>query len=149
MPWTDCGLMAALSTEVYRWRGARALPVQLVLHFNRWSTRGWANLWRKAGLEAHWCQGDVAYHEVTGVIDATGALSLWDALGRFWIPIPNSTTYEGIVAIRLCEQAGVRQIARVKGQLLRPGSWYILSDISDVHERMVERGRELRSRRAG
>ena len=124
MRYTDCGLMAALSTEVYRWRGTFAAPVQLVLKFNGWSTLGWANLWRTAALPAHWCDGDYAYHEVTGVAGRGGELRLWDALGRFWMPAPVHETYEGIVALRI--DGDPQRIARIGGQRLRSGRWYAL-----------------------
>ncbi len=129
IPWmhtTDCGLMAALSTEIYRWRGVCAVTVQVVLKFNPWSTLGWANLWRAAGLSAHWCNGDYAYHELTGVLDRNGELLLWDALGRFWMPLPSYETYEGIVALRISEVNGISRIARIQGRKLGSGIWYSL-----------------------
>lgn len=108
MPYHDCGLMAALSTEVYRLRGYRVLPAQLVLHFNSQSTRGWTGLWRSAGLTPHWCDGEFAYHEGTAVVGKDNELHIWDALGRFWLPMRNRLSYEGIFALRLISEPNVK-----------------------------------------
>lgn len=125
MPHHDCGLMAALSTEIYRLRGYRVLPAQLVLHFNHQSTRGWTGLWQSAGLTPHWCEGDFAYHEGTAVLDKHHELHIWDALGRFWLPIRESLSYEGIVAFRLISGSAVRlPLPSVKSDQINPNHWY-------------------------
>lgn len=129
MPYHDCGLMAALSTEIYRLRGYRVMPAQLVLHFNSQSTRGWTGLWRSAGLTPHWCDGEFAYHEGTAVVDKDNELHIWDALGRFWLPIRESLSYEGIVAFRLISDPAVEiPLPTMKSCQVTPDHWYSVRD---------------------
>lgn len=128
MPYTDCGLMAALSTAVFQWRGLTALPVQLILHFNPESARGWGNLWDRAGLGAHWCAPAHAYHEVTGVIDERGFIRFWDALGRFWLPVSGQVSYENIAALRLCAPPETPRLARIGDKTIISDRWYAVPD---------------------
>lgn len=129
MPFTDCGLMAALSTAVYRWRGFTALPVQVILLFNRESAQGWANLWTRVGLPAHWCSDHFAYHELTGVVDEIGRMRLWDALGRFWLPVTGRAVYENIVALRACSEGPIRHLVRLGDTAIISGRWYALPNL--------------------
>jgi hypothetical protein len=131
MPYVDCGAMAALSTAVMQWRGTTALPTQLVLRFTRESVSGWLALWQACGLAVHWCDGIFAYHEATGVLDASGELRIWDPLGRFWLPVRPRPGYEGIVALRLCSDAPAHRLAVVAGRRIRSGIWYVVAGAFD------------------
>lgn len=129
MPVTDCGLMAALSTQVFRWRGQAVAPVQLILSFNLESTAGWVSLWRAAGEDTSWCSGQFAYHEGTAVIDESGELRIWDPLGRFWLPVREELHYEGIVALQLCADTRVEYLTWLNGQRVRMDRWYMVEKI--------------------
>lgn len=133
----DCGLMAALSTEILQWRGWRAFPAQFVLYFNDVSTRGWSNLWKSAQVPDDWCAGNFAYHEGTAVLGHDGQMRFWDPLGRFWLPIPNCYSYEGIVALRFNTQGTVSPLARCAERQLLPNRWYCPSFVSEDPTRLM------------
>lgn len=126
MPRHDCGLMAALSTEIYRFRGGRAFPVQLILRFNPQSSNGWAGLWEGAGLTPHWCSEAFAYHEATAVLDVNNEAHVWDALGRFWLPIRSAASYEGVAAFRIVRDvASDRPDPTVRSQRVEMNRWHL------------------------
>lgn len=131
MAFVDCGAMAALSTEIFRWRGGDAAPVQLLLQFTSETIRGWQALWQEAGLDASWATGCFAYHEATMVVMPTGEARIWDPLGRFWLPVASRPGYEGLAAIRICRDAPVDRIVSLAGQRLRSGVWYVVADPFD------------------
>ncbi len=129
LPYTDCGLMAALSTAVYRARGAHVMPVQLVLKFNPESTRGWSGLWRNSRLRPHWCTGIYAYHEGTAVIEGDHQCRIWDPLGRFWLPLRSDPGYEGIVALRLVHDTDDSMpLPRLAGSVVSPDRWMAVKE---------------------
>lgn len=135
MPRVDCGVMAAVSTEVYRARGLLAVPVQVILAFNPWATTGWRAMWRAAGLDPHWSHSNFAYHEVTGLVDGAGRLCVWDPLGRFWLSPVLTTMYETILAIRVHGDDPHRIVAFGE-HMLRTGAWYQVEGLGeeDVHQ---------------
>jgi len=151
MPRHDCGLMAALSTELFRERGHPAVAVQLILSFNRESIRGWSDLWRNQDLDFPWCGDGYAYHEGTGVIAANGEFRVWDPLGRFWLPFVERETYEGICALRLCALDRYVPLARIGGRGVPLDRWLALPELASepsgrAPDRMAWAGRAARMR---
>ncbi len=141
MPYTDCGFMAALSVEIYRWRKAPVFPCQLVLSFTEESTSGWARLWGAAGLGAHWCSGTFAYHEGCALIGPDGEARIWDPLGRFWLPVSSCVHYEGVIAFRICGKEDLRPLVKVNGRRVGTGVWYWRSEVSKSYEGLSWRRR--------
>tara|TARA_R110002110_G_scaffold146175_5_gene335968 strand:+ start:8972 stop:9664 length:693 start_codon:yes stop_codon:yes gene_type:complete len=130
----DCGLMAALSTEILSWRGWTVFPAQFVLYFNPESTRGWSSLWKRAGITSDWCAGKYAYHEGTAVLGGNGQISFWDPLGRFWLPVPTQFSYEGIVAVRYISNSKIVPLARYDTSTILPNRWYRASYLNNDPE---------------
>ena len=128
MPVLDCGAIAALSTELFRWRDWDAAPVQLLLQFTPESVRGWQALWREAGADGSWAARSFAYHEATLAVMPSGDGRIWDPLGRFWLPVAPQPGYEGLVALRVCGADAFERIVPLAGQRLRSGVWYVVAD---------------------
>ena len=72
------------------------------------------------------------------MVDRSGGMKLWDALGRFWIPVGAAASYEGVVALRVCEPVGLSRLATINGQRLRSGRWYAIATIRN--ELFADRG---------
>jgi len=126
MKFVDCGVFAAISTEVSSALGLRAHPLQMLIKFNKWNVLGWKGLWKNAGFEANWCEGDIAYHEGTLVVDKNGKGQLFDPQGPFYHNLHECPGYESPVAFRFFSDKEVE--VPIGGILARPHQWYVIRD---------------------
>ena len=124
MEYIDCGVFAAISTEISTMHGLEAYPLQMLLKFNELNVKGWQMSWKEAGMDSHWCAGDTAYHEGTLWIDKEGKGQLFDPQGPFSHSLHESPSYESPVAFRFFSDKEAE--VSIGGILARPHQWYAI-----------------------
>ncbi len=122
----DCGALAALSCEVFRARGQRCVPVQLIQSFSEHDAAHWRRRWQGAKLPTNWIRGPLVYHEACGVLTEDPAIRIWDSTDNVWIEPDQMPGYAATVAIRV-SQAGMERMSVAFGRRLLPiGTWTVL-----------------------
>ncbi len=98
----DCGAQAALADEVFKARGVKSYPVQLVQEFSKEATRQWADKWNGAETSVFWINENLIYHEGCAVaVGKDNEIKLWDASAAWWINPRQFGGYGGLRAVRL------------------------------------------------
>lgn len=98
----DCGAQAALALEVFKTRGVKTYPAQLVQEFSRDATNQWAHKWNAAETSRFWINENLIYHEGCAVETGNDTeIKLWDASAAWWINPKQSGGYGGLRAARL------------------------------------------------
>jgi hypothetical protein len=99
----DCGALAALSYEVFRSRGIKALRVQMVQRFSEVSTFQWANSWSDGSAPLKWTKNDLIYHEGCAIVVANNDIKIWDSSTGWWIDPKTSDGYGSLLALRISD----------------------------------------------
>lgn len=98
----DCGALAAISREIFKSRGVRAFPAQLVQRFSTDATEQWQKKWDAKSASTHWINDDVIYHEGCAVLTEGNEIKVWDPSAGWWVrPIPQNG-YGSLLALRIC-----------------------------------------------
>ena len=126
----DCGAYQDLATRTIKLRGAEAFPVQVFLEFPNEPHSGWSGLWRSAGLDYHWGNGKIAYHELTGILQENNQLQLYDpAEAIFPFPISTSRTHSAMIELRICSPYGEEESLRGREFTIQDSNGKLHEDI--------------------
>jgi hypothetical protein len=97
----DCGAQAALASEVFKMRGVKSYPVQLVQQYSNEATSQWSKKWNGEDTSIHWINDDLIYHEGCAVSVCENDLKLWDASAGCWLNPQTFSGYGSLRAVRL------------------------------------------------
>ncbi|HZH33735.1 MAG TPA: hypothetical protein VEX64_02785 [Pyrinomonadaceae bacterium] len=97
----DCGALAHLAHEVFKMRGVRSFPVQLVQQFNEDATSQWTNKWDDKEISTHWINKDLIYHEGCAVVTQDNEIKIFDPSAGWWLNPQQFGGYGGLLALRL------------------------------------------------
>lgn len=100
----DCGVLGALSREVFKARGVRAFPAQLIQKFTTNATTQWQRKWNDKEASTHWINDDIIYHEGCAIITGGNEIKVWDSSAGWWVrPVPQNG-YGSLLALRICTE---------------------------------------------
>lgn len=98
----DCGALAALAYEVFKARGVKVFPAQMVQKYSKIATDQWTNNWfEDDNSPLPWVEKDLIYHEGVAVMTGSGELKVWDASAGWWIDPRSSNGYGSLLALRI------------------------------------------------
>jgi hypothetical protein len=97
----DCGVFASIATEIFRLRGARSFPVQLVQRFSPEATSQWQQRWDDEEVSTHWIGENLIYHEGSAVVVENSEIKIWDPSASWWIGPNQFNGYGSSVALRV------------------------------------------------
>lgn len=116
----DCGALAALSHEVFRSRGVKALRVQMVQRFSEVSTFQWTNSWSDGKAPLKWTKNDLIYHEGCAILLPNKEIKMWDASAGWWIDSKSQNGYGSLIAVRLSSLSPITETHLSWGDHLLP-----------------------------
>ena len=105
----DCGALAALAVQLYRFRGQPVTPAQLILRYPIHATEQWSRMWEREDLDSSWIVDNLCYHEACAVLDGS-RLTMWDPTESRWLEPPGSPKegFAAVVAVRIFKQPGLQ-----------------------------------------
>jgi hypothetical protein len=97
----DCGVLAALSWEIFTQRGVRTFRAQLVQEFAESAVDHWRTAWESDAAITAWINGNIIYHEGCAVLTGPNEIKLWDSSAGWWIDPKTTGGYGSLLAIRI------------------------------------------------
>jgi hypothetical protein len=97
----DCGILAALSYELFTHRGVRAFRAQLVQKFADSAADHWRSAWEGDSAITAWIDGNVIYHEGCAVLGRSNEIKLWDSSAGWWVDPKTTSGYGSILALKV------------------------------------------------
>src|SRR5829696_1441314 len=97
----DCGVLAALSHEVFTNRGVRCFRTQLVQEFSSSAAAQWRTAWEDDDAITAWIRDDRIYHEGCAVVVRGDELKLWDSSAGWWMDPKTTSGYGSLLAVRV------------------------------------------------
>ena len=97
----DCGILAAISYELFTHRGVRAFRAQLVQEFADSASAHWRSAWEGDSAITAWIEGKVIYHEGCAVIGRSNEIKLWDSSAGWWVDPKTTSGYGSILAVKI------------------------------------------------
>ena len=97
----DCGILAALSYELFTHRGVRAFRAQLIQEFADSAAAHWRSSWEEDSAITAWIAGQVIYHEGCAILDRSNELKLWDSSSGWWIDPKTTRGYGSILGLKI------------------------------------------------
>jgi hypothetical protein len=125
----DCGALAAIAVQLYRFRATPAAQVQLVFRYPQHVADQWLGMWTRAGQKAHWIAGNYCYHEGCGVLEGR-RLSVWDPTWSRWCepPLSPHEAFASVVALKVSEVRAIEPLdVEWEAIAVRIGVWNMLS----------------------
>jgi hypothetical protein len=98
----DCGILSAISYELFTYRGVKAFRLQLVQQFAETDSAHWYSVWENKSASTAWIRGDVIYHEGCAVLLRSNEIKLWDSSAGWWIDSKTTSGYGSILAVKIC-----------------------------------------------
>jgi hypothetical protein len=127
----DCGALAAIAIQLFRWRGDNAWPIQLVFRYPTEVTSHWEAIWKRKGIPSPWIAGQYCYHEAC-LITRDAETQIWDPTQGRWLGLDDVETEHGtIMAWRLCagHETEIRTIQWSHGNL-ESDAWTQIAPLS-------------------
>ncbi len=97
----DCGVLGALSYEVFTSRGVRCFPAQLVQEFTSSDTAQWRAAWTNEDAITEWLRDTLIYHEGVAIVVDGNKIKLWDSSAGWWVDPKSTSGYGSIRALRI------------------------------------------------
>ena len=97
----DCGVLAALSHEVFTSRGVPCFRAQLIQEFSSDAAAQWRSGWEDASSITDWIGETLIYHEGVAVMTGNDELKLWDSSAGWWVDPKSTSGYGAIRALRV------------------------------------------------
>ncbi|HEY9405610.1 MAG TPA: hypothetical protein VIQ24_23370 [Pyrinomonadaceae bacterium] len=97
----DCGVLAALTQEVFAARGVKSYHAQFIQQYSEDATRQWSERWINGDASVHWIKEDLIYHEGCAVLVRDNEVRLWDPSAGWWVNPKQSGGYGGLLALRI------------------------------------------------
>jgi hypothetical protein len=121
----DCGALAALTHEIYRSRGARSFPTQLIQRYSAQNTDHWERRWREASTPVQWIDGSLIYHEACAVVLCGEEIGIWDPSACSWVRPDADDGYATTRALRvLTPDGGAPERFTWGSHCVVPGAWH-------------------------
>ncbi|HZH31901.1 MAG TPA: hypothetical protein VEY11_14140 [Pyrinomonadaceae bacterium] len=120
----DCGVLAALTQEVFAARGVKSYHAQFIQQYTEEATRQWAISWNNSDASVHWIKDDLIYHEGCAVVVRDNEIRLWDPSAAWWVNPKQFGGYGGLLALRVFVPQANAPAELVWGtQRISPNHW--------------------------
>ena len=117
----DCGILAAISFEIFVHRGVPTFRAQLIQEFADSASTHWRRAWENDRAHTSWIDGRLIYHEGCAVMVRPNELKLWDSSAGWWVDPKAVRGYGSVLAVRIA--ANSNQPLRWGDHELIPREW--------------------------
>ena len=125
----DCGILAALSYEIFAQRGVRCVRAQLVQEFAESASDHWRTSWADDSAHTTWINGKLIYHEGCAILVKPNEIKLWDSSAGWWVDPKTTSGYGSVLALKITSP--YEGSFRWGEHMLQPGVWNRLADPLD------------------
>ena len=125
----DCGILAALSYEIFIHRGVRCFRAQLVQEFADSASAHWRSAWEGDSAHTTWINDRLIYHEGCAVLTKPNEIKLWDSSAGWWVDPKSTSGYGSVLAVKIAFNG--EGSLRWGKHMLQPGVWNRVTDSLD------------------
>ncbi len=96
----SCNGFTSIACLIFKGRGLKAFPVQVIQRYPRHMTQRWRKEWKSRRLLDEWIYDELVRHEVCGVVDDENNLRLWDGTVGYWLEPVGAQEVGAVLALR-------------------------------------------------